>query len=364
MFISLTILLIVILSFLLFFRSERFGKRPYGERLAKIRQSPNYRDGAFQNKSKTPDLTEGASYLSVSKEYFFGDKKNSKPPGKIPSIKTDLNNLDSSQDILVWFGHSSYFMRVDSKNILVDPVLSGTASPFSFSIKAFNGADTYKANDIPEIDFLFITHDHWDHLDHATLKQIEPRVKTVICGLGTGEHLELWGYSPKKIIEKDWDEEIILGEGFSIQTLSARHFSGRGLKRNQALWMSYALQTPTMNIFIGGDSGYDSHFADVGKQFGPFDLAILENGQYDKNWKYIHMMPEEVLKAAKDLNAKNLLPVHSAKFSIANHSWDDPLARITSLENNSVRLITPMIGEPVRLKDNRQQFRTWWTGLS
>lgn len=365
MYLALTILLIVILSLVLFFRREQFGKRPFGDRLSKIKQSPNFRNGAFQNKSKTPDLTEGAGYLSVSKEYFFGDKKRAKPAGKIPSIKTDLHNIDSRQDMLVWFGHSSYFMQVDGKKILVDPVLSGTASPFSFSVKAFDGSDIYTTDDIPAIDFLFITHDHWDHLDYATVKTIEPRVKMVICGLGTGAHLEHWGYAKTKIIEKDWDEEADLGDGFSIHTVSSRHFSGRGLKRNQALWMSYALVAPTMKIFIGGDSGYDNHFAEVGKKSGPFDLAILENGQYDKNWKYIHMMPEEVLKAAEELKAKNLLPVHSSKFSISNHSWDEPLSRITAATKHAeLRIITPMIGEPVLLKDNTQVFRQWWRDVS
>jgi L-ascorbate metabolism protein UlaG (beta-lactamase superfamily) len=360
-------LFVIVLALYLpiFLRLPKFGKLPSGERLLKIKASSNFRNGSFQNQSITPDLTEGASYFSVLKKFLFEKKERAKPVDKIPSLKTDLLNLDINKDVLVWFGHSSYFMQVDGKRILVDPVLSGGASPVSFSTKAFKGTDVYTTEDIPVIDFLFISHDHWDHMDYETLLKLKPKIKTIICGLGTGEHLEYWGYSKNSIIERDWNEEIILDDGFVVNTVPARHFSGRGLKRNQSLWASFVLQTPTMKIFIGGDSGYDKHFAAIGKTFGPFDLVILENGQYDKSWKYIHMMPEEVLKAAKELNAKKLLAVHSSKFAIANHAWDEPLSRITELNKNfDIPLITPMIGEEVDLKDDSQVFTEWWKGIN
>jgi L-ascorbate metabolism protein UlaG (beta-lactamase superfamily) len=248
---------------------------------------------------------------------------------------------------------------------LVDPVFCGHASPFSFSIKAFTGADIYRPDDIPDIDYLFITHDHWDHLDYDTVKKLRPRVKQVICGLGTGAHLEYWGFDKKSIIEKDWNETFQLGDGFTVNTVPGRHFSGRMFRRNQSVWTSFVLQTPTMKLFLGGDSGYDSHFAAAGEKFGPFDLVILENGQYNKYWKYIHMMPEEVLKAAIDLKAKRLLSVHHAKFALANHSWDEPLSAITALNKKErVPLITPMIGEKVNLKDSTQVFKEWWKEIS
>jgi L-ascorbate metabolism protein UlaG (beta-lactamase superfamily) len=364
MYIGLVIVLLA-LPLLIFLRLPKFGRLPSGERLLKIKASSNFRNGAFQNQSVTPDLTEGATYFSVLKKFLFEKKERTKPVDKIPSLKTDLLNLDISKDVLVWFGHSSYFMQVDGKRILVDPVLSGSASPVSFSTKAFKGTDVYKVEDIPVIDFLFISHDHWDHMDYETLLKLKPKIKKVICGLGTGEHLEYWGYSTNSIIEKDWNEEIILDEGFVVNTVPARHFSGRGLKRNQSLWTSFVLQTPAMKIFIGGDSGYDKHFEEIGKTFSPFDLVILENGQYDKSWKYIHMMPEQVLKAARELNAKKLLAVHSSKFAIANHAWDEPLSRITELNKNfGIPLITPMIGEEVDLKDDSQVFTEWWKGIN
>jgi L-ascorbate metabolism protein UlaG (beta-lactamase superfamily) len=361
MIIALSVLMILIIAVFVFLRQPKFGKTPGREILEKIRQSPHYKNGAFQNLSPTPSLTEGASFYTVLKEFFFSEKKKRKPSGTIPSSKTDLLALDRSKDVLVWFGHSSYFMQVDGKRILVDPVLSGAASPLSFTTKAFRGTDAYTTDDIPAIDYLIITHDHWDHLDYLSLRKLKPKISKIICGLGTGEHFRRWGYGRAIISEMDWNEKLELDKGFTIQSVPARHFSGRGFLRNKSLWTSFALQTPTSNIFIGGDSGYDSHFAEAGKTLGPFDLVILENGQYDKSWKYIHMMPDEVLQAANDLRAKRLFPVHSAKFALANHAWDDPLKTITSLHNNtSFELLTPMIGEEVDLKATAQVFSYWW----
>lgn len=344
----------------LFMQQPQFGKLSSGERLETIKKSPNYKNGTFQNRSHTPDLTEGANFFSVMKEFLSNKNKAKKPDRELPSAKTDLFGLNPAEDSLVWFGHSSYFMQIDGKKILVDPVLSGSASPLSFTTKAFKGTDVYSADDIPEIDYLFISHDHWDHLDYKTILQLKPKIKTIICGLGTGAHFEHWGFDTDKIIEKDWNESFSLDEGFHVHTVSARHFSGRGFTRNKALWMSYVLQTPTTKIFIGGDSGYDNHFAEIGKEFGPFDLAVLENGQYDKSWKYIHMMPDEVLKAAMDLNAEKLFPVHSSKFVLANHDWNEPLSKITKLaEGTGISLMTPKIGENTYLKKS-VEFSKWW----
>jgi L-ascorbate metabolism protein UlaG (beta-lactamase superfamily) len=345
-------------------KMARFGKMPTGERLAKIKRSPNFKDGAFQNQSVTPTFTGGATYPKVMKQVLFGRPKRAKPTDAIPSLKTDLINLGPHENCLVWFGHSSYFMQVDGLRFLVDPVFSGSASPFSFMTRAFKGTDRYTTDDLPMIDYLFITHDHYDHLDYKTIRKLMPKVGTVITGLGTGEHLEYWGYDPARIMEKDWYEHLDLQPGFSVDTIPGRHFSGRWLKRNQALWTSFVLQTPTKKIFIGGDSGYDKHFAETGNTFGGFDLAILENGQYNPFWKHIHLMPGEILRAAKELKAKRIFPVHSSKFALGNHEWDEPLKLIT--ENNrkeNLNIITPVIGEKVNLDDQTQAFSPWWKGI-
>ena len=333
----------IVLSIFFFMRQDKFGKAPQGRRLELIKNSPNFKNGKFQNLSHTPALSEGVTYSAVMKEFLFTKKERRFPKTGLPSIKTNLNDLDSSEDVFIWFGHSSYFMQIDGKKILVDPVLNGTASPLSFTTKAFVGSHVYTADDIPDIDILFITHDHWDHLDYLSIKQLRPKIKKIVCSLGVGAHLEHWKFDPSIIEELDWYDKADLGNGFVVHATPARHFSGRSFTRNQSLWNSYVLITPASKIFIGGDSGYDKHFAGIGKQFGPFDLAILENGQYDKSWKYIHMMPEEVLQAAVDLGAERLVPVHSSKFSLSNHAWDDPLERIS--------------------KNKMQVFNEWWKGL-
>jgi L-ascorbate metabolism protein UlaG (beta-lactamase superfamily) len=357
-------ILICITAVYLFTHSARFGAPPSGERLSKIQQSPNYRNSQFQNLSNTPALTEGTSYFRVLKEFLLDKTKFKIPPSPLPSVKTDLLNLDPDKNILVWFGHSSYFMQLNHKTILVDPVFSGNASPLNFTTKSFKGSDIYTAADFPSIDYLFITHDHWDHLDYKTILDLKPKVRRVITGLGVGAHLESWGYNMSLVEEKDWNEKIILDEGFIVNTVPARHFSGRGFKRNGSIWMSFVLTTASKKIFIGGDSGYDLHFAEIGNKFGPFDLAILEDGQYDKNWKYIHMSPEETVRASMDLRTNKLLPVHWGKFSLSVHAWNDPIIRIKKEASiQKVNLLHPMIGELVDL-DIDKVFDSWWERVS
>lgn len=357
---------IVILSSSAFFilNQPEFGKLPSNERLERIQKSPNYKDGSFHNQSKTPNLIGNANFIKAFYSLIFKTQERVTPESQIPSVKTNIKNIKSDEDILVWFGHSSYYMQIDGKKMLIDPALSGYASPFPWMVKAFKGANPYKTDDIPDIDYLFITHDHWDHLDYNTLKKLKGRIKKIICGLGVGEHLEYWGFNPNIITELDWYEQTTLDNGFNLNATPARHFSNRGLKRNKTLWISFVLQTPTLKIFIGGDGGYDKHFEEIGEKFGPFDLAILEQGQYNERWKYIHLLPNQVLNAAKELKANRIFPVHNSKFALSIHPWDEPLEQIIkNNENFQLTIITPMIGEKVRLKDSTQKFSYWWKGL-
>jgi len=362
--IFLSIIVLLGLGVWVFMRLPQFGKLPSGKSLERIKKSPHYSEGQFQNIHFTPNLVEGVSMITVMRQFFFGKNKNRKPPGVLPARKTDLLNLDPFKNCLVWFGHSSYFIQIDGKKILVDPVFSGNASPIPGTTKSFPGSDVYIAGDLPEIDYLFITHDHWDHLDYTTIARLRSKVKKVITSLGTGEHLERWNYCKKNIVEKDWNEEVILDNGFIVNTASARHFSGRTFKRNQSLWLSFILQTPSSKLFLGGDSGYDTHFLEIGDKYGPFDLAILECGQYSPYWKYIHMMPEETVQAGLDLRANKILPVHWAKFSLSLNDWDDSIKRVTAeAAKRNVALLHPMIGEEVDLK-HPIKFSRWWEGIS
>lgn len=356
----LVVLVLIVVAFYFFMHGAQFGAMPSGKRLERIQLSPNYANGRFQNFSITPQLTEGAGMGKVLWKFIFQKNKNKEPPAALPSVKSNLLNLQPERNLLVWFGHSSYFMQIDGKTFLVDPVFSGNASPLFFTTKSFAGSDVYTVAELPAIDYLLITHDHWDHLDFKTVLALKNKVGTVITSLGVGDHLEAWGFDKNTISENDWNTEINLPGNFKVNTVTARHFAGRSLKRNNTLWSSFILTTPTKKIFIGGDSGYDKHFSIIGNQYGPFDLAILEDGQYNENWKYIHMMPEETVQAALDLKAKKLLPVHWGKFSLSVHDWDEPIKRIKKeAYQKKMPLVHPMIGELVDLNSD-QLFSDWW----
>ena len=203
---------------------------------------------------------------------------------------------------------------------------------------------------MPAIDYLVISHDHWDHLDYHTVKQLKGRIGKVVCPLGVGEHFEHWGFDKSRIIELDWKESATLSQQFIIHCLPSRHFSGRGLTPNQTLWASFLLETPDRKIFIGGDGGYGSHLKQIGEQFPDIDLAILENGQYNEDWKYIHTMPSLLEQTIKDLGVHRVLTVHHSKYALARHRWDESLKNARNLSrNDSLTILMPVIGEVVNL---------------
>ena len=344
--------------------APRFGKHPEGERLERVQQSPNYSDGTFRNQIEAPPLAKKTNRFSLLLEHVFKKSDNLVPPKPIPSVKTDVKALDPARDTLVWLGHSSFFLLLDGKRILIDPLFGDHAAPFSAFNKAFAGTTVYTASDMPEIDYLLITHDHWDHLDYQAVTALKSSVQHVVCPLGVGAHLEYWGYPKEKIHEGDWYDTINLQDGVSVHVLPARHFSGRLLTRNKTLWAGFALITPDRSIFISGDTGYGPHFSEIGKRFGGFDLAILENGQYDSRWPYSHMLPEETALASVELGAKALIPNHSGKFAMARHPWDEPLRRLAEASRGQpYRFLTPVLGEPVFLDDDEQSFAAWWEGM-
>src|SRR5574344_45401 len=343
-----------------------FGKLPSGERLKRVEASPHYKNGTFQNAEPTVMMTSGSddgagidsvvvvkgsfgSRLRMVRKFLFGKKPAGlRPSSPVPAVKTDLKGLDPSENMIVWFGHSSYLIQIDGKRILVDPVFF-KASPVSFLNRAFPGTRIYKPEDMPDIDYLVITHDHWDHLDYKTVKRLRHRVGNVICPLGVGADLEYWGYPLGKIKEMDWYEDYS-ESSFVFHCLPTRHFSGRGLSANKTLWASYVLETPSMKIFIGGDGGYDKRFSIIGKKYPGIDLAILENGQYNQSWKYIHTMPEYLDREVHELGASSVMTVHHSKYALARHPWDEPLKNELKLaQDTTIHVLIPTIGKPMKI---------------
>ncbi|MGJ7033197.1 MBL fold metallo-hydrolase [Niabella hirudinis] len=339
---------------------KQLGQFPSRSRKSLFHQLSNYKNGQFQNLLPTPALAEGESMMGVLWK-FFQKMPDTAPAHTLPFVKTDLHRLPPEENVLVWFGHSSYFIQLEGRRFLVDPVFSGHASPFRSSVKAFAGSNHYQAADMPDIDVLFISHDHWDHLDYRTVQQLEPKVKNLVCGLGVAQHFEYWDWSREKLAEKNWYDRIDLGNGCMVTLTPARHFSGRMLARNISLWTSFVLQTPSLKLFLGGDSGYGPHFKEIGERLGPFDLAILECGQYNEKWPYIHSTPQEIVPEALDLQARRVLPVHHSKFKLAQHPWYEPLQQLSALAAAAdLPLLTPKIGEPINLDRLNDPWRKWW----
>jgi L-ascorbate metabolism protein UlaG (beta-lactamase superfamily) len=324
--------------------------------------SPQYHDDRFRNPVDTPVMTSTKSQFEIFKEFIFAKDDNATPEQSIPSVKTNLFELVAQGNGLVWMGHSSYFLVVEGKTFLIDPVLSKNASPVPYTNVAFTGTDIYHATDIPPVDYLLITHDHWDHLDYPTVSAIQNKVDHIIVPLGVASYFEKWGFDKKIISEGDWFDQFTLDD-VTVHILPARHFSGRMLDKNKTLWASFGIQTQDKTFYFGGDSGYGNHFKKIQQVLGAIDYAILECGQYNQDWANIHMFPEQTAQAGEDLQAKYVLPSHNSKFKLSHHSWSDPLQRVTQAsQDKSFTLLTPMIGQTVILTNNvlASQYSSWW----
>ncbi len=359
-FLILLLILVAIITYILMLPD--FGRLPKGERLDRINASSHFIDGTFVPLETTEThLKKG--FIAGMYSFLFEEKPDLKPSKPVPTVKTDLKSLDINEDLIVWMGHSSFYLQLGGKRILVDPIFSGHSSPFKAMMKAFPGSDVYTADDMPAIDALLISHDHWDHLDYETVTALKDKVGVVLTGLGSGEHFEYWGYDKSKIIEKDWDEAPLELGDLKITITPTRHFSGRFLKRNPTLPVSFVFDSPRRKVFYSGDGAFGKHFKDIAQKYGPFDFAIMEDGQYNEQWHFVHMFPEEMLEASKILGARYVLPVHNSKFILAEHRWDEPLAKASKeAPNYGIMLQTPKIGDKVDLADPKANER-WWEEL-
>ncbi len=324
-------------------------------------ESMNYQNGKFHNQTSTKVNTTDQNMLRTTIDFMRGNP-NRTPIDVIPAVDIAAAESAISDDLRVtWLGHSTCLIAIDGQVILTDPMFSDRASPLSFvGPKRFVTEISLHVRDLPKIDAVLISHDHYDHLDYKTIMDLQGRVDKFYVPLGVGGHLKRWGVASRQIIELDWWEEKSHGPLIFIAT-PAQHFSGRGLTdRNKTLWASWTIVGTKQRVFFSGDSGYFSGFKKIGETYGPFDITMLESGAYNVAWADIHMMPEETVQAHLDLQGRLLLPIHWAKFNLSVHPWKEPVQRLLKRASiRSVTVTTPQIGESVSLDKNYPQTR-WW----
>ena len=329
-----------------------FGGSSNKESLERMMDSTNFNGKKFVNILPTRVMM---STKDVEK-YNTTTKGSRKPQTILPSTKVDEKNIIN--DSITWLGHSTILLKTSNTTIIVDPVFN-SASPIPIFLKPFKTENPTTAEDLPRIDVVLITHDHYDHLEYKTIKKLGNKVNKYIVPLGVKAHLLRWGIDSDRIEEKDWYEKTNYKK-INITLTPSRHFSGRGLNnRGSTLWGGWIIKSPSQNIFLSGDGGYTDEFKKIGEKYGPFDIAMIENGQYNTRWRQIHMMPEESVQASKDVKARIVLPVHWGKFSLAPHNWDEPITRfMKEAEDKNITVATPMIGETFTLKDIPKE--EWW----
>ncbi|RDV16885.1 MBL fold metallo-hydrolase [Pontibacter diazotrophicus] len=343
--------------------SPQFGAEAKGDRLETIKRSPNYFEGEFHNPVETNMDIGFKGYMKLLSSRLFGESDEQQPDYDLPVQKIDTSRFDVVQDtatVITWLGHSAFLVEIDGKRLLLDPMMGDRASPFSFiGPKRFSELPV-SIEALPRIDAVLISHDHYDHLDYSSIQKLSEKTGHFFVALGVGAHLERWGVPAAKITEMDWWQETSY-QGLTFASTPSRHFSGRGLSdRMKTLWTSWVILGNDDRIFFSGDSGYFNGFEQIGMKYGPFDITLMECGQYNELWPNIHMMPEQTVQAHIDLRGKLLMPIHWGAFTLAMHSWTDPIERATNKAAElRVPVTTPRIGEPVILQSKVPQ-QDWW----
>ncbi|WP_448162456.1 MBL fold metallo-hydrolase [Bacillus mobilis] len=291
---------------------------------------------------------------------YFKMKTKLRPIKDIPMVLSDKNN--ESLESVTWFGHSASLLKIEGKTLLLDPMFGDTSSPFPvFNSKRYSGVFSLEREDLQGIDAIIISHNHYDHLNYKSIMQLKDRAKHFYVPTGVAQYLMKWGVSPSKISEHNWWDEITF-DNIKLVCAPARHFSGRSMTdRDCSLWCSWLILGQETRVFFSGDSGYAPHFKEIGDKYGPFDLTLMECGQYDPRWSAIHMLPEETVQAHIDVKGNLLLPIHWGAFTLALHEWSDPIERVTKeAKRLGVKIATPQIGESITLKSTDYPSSAWW----
>ena len=337
-----------------------FGRRPDAARRRRMARSPQWRDGRFHNPQPIwSNYTKAIAAGLRSSPY-------ARPLEPVPVARVNpatLQTLPDSGLRITWLGHSTSLIEIDGHRVLTDPVWSGRASPADWiGIPRWYEPPVALA-DLPPLDAVLISHDHYDHLDHRTIRALNARAVTFIVPLGVGAHLEYWGVPAFRIIELDWWENIKVGE-LEITSTPARHASARGLfDKDLTLWSGYALRGARHRVYFSGDTGMQASFAEIGARLGPFDATLIETGEYNANWPDWHIGPEQAVEAHRLVQGRVMIPIHWGLFNLAPHTWTEPAERATAAAARAgVILATPRPGESVEPTQENSTAR-WWPEL-
>ena len=357
----LIVILILVLVFYLFLKCwyQFGGKATTEDKDDYFKRANNYINGKFYNENKFKIRNK-----RYKKNIYFSKKGivpiDEIPIGEFKVVDKPLVNLLN----ITWLGHSSLFIQMHGMNIMIDPVFNIYVGPVPFLGSSRFSKVPIKAKDLPNLDIVIITHDHYDHLDYKSIVAMDKKVNKYVVALGIENHLIRWGVSKEKIINMAWWEEVNIN-GLLIGCTPSRHFSSRNLIFDcyNTLWTSWVLKDEYYKIFESGDTGFDQHFDEIFDKYGEFDLAILDCGQYDIKWKDVHMEPEESVKAGKILKAKVVMPIHWGAFKLAKHPWDDPIERfVRATEKKKMKYISPKIGETLTYGKDMETYN-WWKDI-
>jgi len=360
---------IAIAGFLTFYFStdnlKQFGAAPSGKRLERILQSPHYNGTEFVNQHGGGLNFTASSFMTMFKEYFFG--KDRTPKIEIPVNKPTGDDFAESIDsslVFTWMGHSTVLLEMDGMRILTDPVWSERSSPSSiYGPKRFHEIPI-ALDDLPHLDAVIISHDHYDHLDMKTVVKLSQTGTIFITTLGVGAHLEEWGIDSSQIIELDWWEGYPLSDQFKLVCTPAQHFSGRGglSGRNKTFWSTWVITGPEHRVFFCGDTGEIPEFEEIGEKFGPFDLTLMKIGAYGDLWPDIHLRPEQAVRLHHKLRGEVFLPIHWGTFDLAMHDWKEPIIDLLKIaQNEDLTLVTPIPGQRINI-DSLPPIHQWWLG--
>lgn len=335
-----------------------------GRRLERARSSRQFRGGRFHNTSNRGPELRGGSALPIFRELIFGGKRRN--PTKPLPVESPIEIWKSPPTTglrVTWFGHSTMLLEIDGVTILTDPIFGKRASPFFFTGRTRFHPPPAKISELPKLDAVLLSHDHYDHLNTPSIRELARMRVPFITSLGVGVRLEKLGVDPSLITELDWWEHHDVG-GLRITAAPAQHFSGRGVKdRNVTLWSSWAFKGSKHNVFFSGDTGLTDELSEIGKRLGPFNLIMLEIGASNPAWEHIHLGPANALRAFEMLGGGTLLPIHWGTFDLALHKWDEPAETLLTLAaKTSARVITPPLGraiEPARVDAPTP----WWRSV-